>query len=279
MNEKKLVTFGCSFTDFSWPTWADWMGTSYPEYYNFGSGGSGNKFIFHKFMEALNNGLITKDTDVVIQWTSCLRYDLIPRGQKQYKGLGSVIHSGNYSTEFTSKYFNPYQQIIELVNYVKAIRLILDIKRINYTMFFMLNPWDGTLLGEPWNSGDHPFSKHELKKINRAQEQLKKALDGVFIDQSLSMYQVEHQNDSYFCWKGEDIPLDVEGHPAPITHYNYFIHKILPFFADLQSYVPDNTNKLREWEVWAKLRLGEKEKLTRKPIFPSDRTRNKQMEL
>ena len=26
--DKKLITFGCSFTEFSWPTWADWMGTT-----------------------------------------------------------------------------------------------------------------------------------------------------------------------------------------------------------------------------------------------------------
>ena len=32
--DKKLITFGCSFTEFSWPTWADWMGAIYPNYIN-----------------------------------------------------------------------------------------------------------------------------------------------------------------------------------------------------------------------------------------------------
>ena len=44
--DKKLITFGCSFTEFSWPTWADWMGAIYRKYINLGNGGSGHRAIF-----------------------------------------------------------------------------------------------------------------------------------------------------------------------------------------------------------------------------------------
>lgn len=271
--EKRLITLGCSFTEFSWPTWADWMGTVYPEYYNLGSGGSGNRFIFNKFTELINSGKLNKDTDIVIQWTSLLRDDLIPRGQTKYLGKGSVLHSGNYSLEYISEYFNPYQNIVETTNYIRTIKCILDSRRINYTMFFMLNPWDGTLLGEPWNTGDHPFSTHEKKKIDNALNELKKEIEGNFIEESLSMYQAEYQEDAYFCYQEKDRELQVEGHPAPKTHYNYFIHKILPYFPELQNILPNNTLSLHEWEVWAKLRMGENDKFTRKPKFPSAKSR------
>ena len=49
------------------------------------------------------------------------------------------------------------------------------------------------------------------------------------------MYQAEYQEDAYFCYQEKDKEIQVEGHPAPKTHYNYFIHKILPYFPELQN--------------------------------------------
>ena len=99
------------------------MGSMYPNYINLGNGGSGNRAIFHTFMEAYHKGLIDKDTDVVIQWTSLLRHDYIPFHKNNYLGLGSVIHSGNYSKEYIDNYFNPIQVINETRHYIKAIAM------------------------------------------------------------------------------------------------------------------------------------------------------------
>ena len=271
--DKKLITFGCSFTEFSWPTWADWMGTVYPKYVNLGNGGSGNRAIFHTFMEAYDKEKIDKNTDVVIQWTSLLRHDHIPFNKNRYLGLGSVIHSGNYSQEYIDKYFNPIQSIKETRHYIKVIKTLLDTRRINYTMFFMLDPWLSDLLGEPWHDGAFEFPKAYKRKMRQALEALEEEFSGQVVDESLSMYQATHQKESYFCWKPDDEEIKVEGHPGPKTHYNYFLHKILPFFPHLQNIIPDNTNKLLEWEVWAKIKCGEFEKFDRKPKFPSNKTR------
>lgn len=271
--DKKLITFGCSFTEFSWPTWADWMGTAYPHYINLGNGGSGNRAIFHTFMRAYNGGYIDKNTDVVIQWTSLLRHDHIPFGKNKYLGLGSVLHSGNYSQEYIDKFFNPIQAISETYNYIKAIRTLLDIRRINYTMFFMLDPWIDDLLGEPWHDGNFNFARPVARKIKNELTNLQDNIGEPFIEESLSWYQAEHQKESYYCWKDKVEELKVEGHPGPKTHYNYFIHKISPFFPHIQNTIPDNTSKLQEWETWAKIKLSERDKFNRKPSFPSAKSR------
>ena len=49
---KRLFTFGCSFTKWSWPTWNDYIGLSFDEYYNFALGGADNKNILYKFLQA-----------------------------------------------------------------------------------------------------------------------------------------------------------------------------------------------------------------------------------
>ena len=271
--DRKLITLGCSFTEFSWPTWADWMGTIYPEYYNLGSGGSGNKYIFHKFCEVMNSGVLDKNTDIVIQWTSCLREDIIPRGESRYAGHGNVIHSPKFNENYVQNIFNPYQNIVETTNFIKLVKFVLDVRKINYTMFFMLNPWDGDLLGEPWNAGESSFKRSEKPQITKALKALEAEIQGNFIDDSLSMYQVTNQKESYFCYKAPNEELKVEGHPSPKTHYNYFVHNIIPYFPYLQNKLPDNTEKLLQWEAWAQLRMGEEEKFDRKPEFPSTKTR------
>ncbi len=43
-NAMRLITFGCSFTDYSWPTWADIIARDLDcEYENWAIGGGGNQ--------------------------------------------------------------------------------------------------------------------------------------------------------------------------------------------------------------------------------------------
>ena len=47
---KRLFTFGCSFTQWKWPTWADYIGINFDEYYNAGQAGSDNKHILNHIL-------------------------------------------------------------------------------------------------------------------------------------------------------------------------------------------------------------------------------------
>ena len=47
-----LYTFGCSFTKYVWPTWADLL-LSQVDGENWGMCGGGNKFIFETLMECI----------------------------------------------------------------------------------------------------------------------------------------------------------------------------------------------------------------------------------
>ena len=44
-NPKRLFTFGCSFTDYRWATWANILAYELDcEFHNFGKSGAGNQF-------------------------------------------------------------------------------------------------------------------------------------------------------------------------------------------------------------------------------------------
>ena len=52
----KLWISGCSYTNFEWPTYADWLAPGWDEFENLGAGGAGNRFIFQRI-----GYLISKD--------------------------------------------------------------------------------------------------------------------------------------------------------------------------------------------------------------------------
>tara|TARA_B100000085_G_C18546133_1_gene513959 strand:+ start:948 stop:1712 length:765 start_codon:yes stop_codon:yes gene_type:complete len=64
-----LYTFGCSFTQYKWPTWADYLhvGGLAENYQNWGLPGGSNDFIFHSVVECLDN--ITDSDIVCIMWS------------------------------------------------------------------------------------------------------------------------------------------------------------------------------------------------------------------
>jgi len=72
--------FGCSLTQYFWPTWADILikhfessanGTGY----NWGKSGAGNQFIFTKIWEANSLYHFTEQDRIFVQWTSMFRED------------------------------------------------------------------------------------------------------------------------------------------------------------------------------------------------------------
>ena len=72
---KRFFAFGCSFTKYKWPTWADILGTKFEEYYNFGRGGACNTYIMNKFIEADTKYKFNWETDyIVIMFTNFNRF-------------------------------------------------------------------------------------------------------------------------------------------------------------------------------------------------------------
>lgn len=57
----RLFTFGCSFTNYMWPTWADILAIEFDSYRNWGRIGAGNHFIFYSLLECINRNEITAD--------------------------------------------------------------------------------------------------------------------------------------------------------------------------------------------------------------------------
>ncbi len=65
--KKRFFSFGCSFTK-SWetPTWADYIGIEFEEFYNLGMPGLGNNLMMQRFIEADSYYNFNEETDVIM---------------------------------------------------------------------------------------------------------------------------------------------------------------------------------------------------------------------
>lgn len=72
---KRFFAFGCSFTNYCWPTWADYVGRNIGEYYNFGASGSGNMHILQQLVQANKKYKFSNTDLVIICWTNTTRED------------------------------------------------------------------------------------------------------------------------------------------------------------------------------------------------------------
>jgi hypothetical protein len=108
----RLFTFGCSFTKYNWPTWADFINIGWVEYYNWGHPGIGNRAIAERIAEAHALYKFTKDDLVIVQWSSYVRHDYarpdIPSADcTMWKTRGNIFSSWN-SKVFDKKWINTF---------------------------------------------------------------------------------------------------------------------------------------------------------------------------
>lgn len=83
----RLFTFGCSFTQYMWPTWANIVAYDLQkELYNFAWSGIGNVAIMNRVMEADLKFKFTPEDKIMIMWSSWSRDDAVIKGMWSQHG-------------------------------------------------------------------------------------------------------------------------------------------------------------------------------------------------
>jgi hypothetical protein len=108
---KRLFTFGCSFTRFGWPTWADIMAwdLDIPNE-NWGMSGLGNVGIFHRLVECDLKNTFSEDDLILILWSHWHRED---RYIRHWQAHGNIFHGAYYDDNFVKKYWSLENDIIK----------------------------------------------------------------------------------------------------------------------------------------------------------------------
>lgn len=119
-----LYVFGCSFTLYKWPTWADYLyaGGISKGYKNWGLPGGSNDFIFHSVTECIATEHITSKDIVMIMWSQ-------PHRIADYTHETGWDMPGNahlyQDKERMIKYWNEHQSTLENLSYFYGTNNIL----------------------------------------------------------------------------------------------------------------------------------------------------------
>jgi hypothetical protein len=145
-NYKRLFTFGCSFTNYLWPTWADIVAEDIPYYENWGRQGAGNLYIFNAIMEAHNRHTFTKDDLIIVMWSNKNRED-------RYVLNNWIVTPGaqlekTYGKQWIKKFYDERGYMIRDLALIQATQLFLD-----------------TLESDWINMSINPFTNGDVNKI------------------------------------------------------------------------------------------------------------------
>ena len=151
---KRFFAFGCSYTNWSpYPTWADFIGINFEEYYNYGKPGACNTYIANSFIEANNEYQFNNETDTIfIAMSGFGRFSYIGKIQKTESDTKLYQWETNGDTLFTNNEGHP--EISKLIgnkifNYSWAaynswisfitMKTILAEKKINHKIIMSIN--------------------------------------------------------------------------------------------------------------------------------------------
>lgn len=136
MSQQRLFSFGCSFTSYRWPTWADIAGKNFDVFENWGQGGGGNAFIFYSLCEAIKRNSIGPSDTVAIMWTSISREDRWTE-KHGWLTLGSIYNQDEYDAEFVKKYADPRGYLIRDLALISAAKTMLSSIGCTWKFFSM----------------------------------------------------------------------------------------------------------------------------------------------
>jgi hypothetical protein len=185
---KRVFAFGCSFTAYRWPTWADLIAVeTKADYYNFGMAGIGNLGIMARITEANARYKFNSDDLVIVMWSTFSREDRWVNGK--WFTQGNVWNS-RYPEDWVKEYCDP-------VGY-----MIRDHAIINATNKLLQQTNCGTLLLR-----SVPFKYADLGEIDNTPE----------ITTLSMLYQIEYDNMpmSLYDFVGRDWGRD------PVTYVNH----------------------------------------------------------
>jgi hypothetical protein len=196
MTPKRFFAFGCSYTNYFWPTWADILGAELQnradcEVYNFGELGCSNQFIAQQVAIADLTYNFTKDDFVAICWTHIFREDRYIENHPTYSDgwllLGSLLdmakvpHTGYndltkitgptqvalrdyslmyYTIQLLQKTHTCYMSVRNHKEYTQFVNELFPVQAENFNYI-------NTIFGDAVTSTEHDFFKLQLRDKNK----------------------------------------------------------------------------------------------------------------
>lgn len=210
---KRFFSFGCSFGSWCWPTWNDYIGLNFDEYYNYAAGGADNKNILYRFLIADKKYKFTSDDYIMIMFTSFNRLSYVDKDNFYIHNIGDLVDH-NLKAHPIGKNYNFATAIYDSCIMIQSLKTILDAKNIKYELL---------------QSMEHDFYNDNFKMEGDVDPLYKDTL-------KLFKYPVMET----WCYEKYDFNKEKviwqdtkqkDGHPRSSHHYD-FVKEFFPHFIN-----------------------------------------------
>ena len=240
---KRFFTFGCSFTCYMWPTWADVISKEMPEaeFYNFGKSGSGNPLISYRIAEANNRYKFT-DTDLIMvmfttycredRWLSSELAEAIEAPSNGWLSVGNIYNNKFYPKSWVRDFAD------------ERGYLIRDAAIIDMTMKYLENipATSHCMLSAPFvTNSEAPGNVKATVPYD-----IRAVYENTFNKFKPSLFELELKEN----WKElENDYKFSDGHPSPLRYYNYLTKLGINLTEKSKQYAIDMSELLKTIEV------------------------------
>jgi hypothetical protein len=238
MEKNRLFTFGCSHTQYKWPSWADILGLSYKEFYNLGNPGSGIFYMLYQFKFANEYYKFDKDDTLIFMLSNETRIDIIKK--ERWLLSGHVYSNVDVFGKQFLEHYSERHAIESSYIYLSFLKEMLDTIGCKYEIVFAFKSpiteslKDDELLTNMWNNY--------------------KNLTNVSID-SLTSYSESVMDNSYPFINSHNQKKYRDGHFTIKTHLG-FVKKYLKQYYDEKC---DTT--VNEWDILIKNLINKEDSL------------------
>lgn len=121
---KRLFAFGCSFTNYRWPTWVDCLEPEFDHTQNWGQSGAGNHYIFNSVIECDQRNRFSPNDTVIVCWSGTHRDDWYVNNK--WQTLGNMHSCPIYNPEYLKTHVDDRGYIIRDLAYISAVKTLLE---------------------------------------------------------------------------------------------------------------------------------------------------------
>ena len=221
MNYDTLIATGCSYTNYTWKTWADHLGDYFPIYKNLGQSGSGPRYSWMRIQRYLKyqaNYSTMESTVIAVQWSSLLRnymYILNQEGRYCWPGGGQVNNNIHYSKDYLDNYFDLVDKALDLEFFIENLILASEKYKFRLVMFYMLEPWIKDFGGEPTGGNGHLNVRDKINEFYKTP--YPKRLEDLYN----SKYWVKPSIELFTAEVPDPNKDPNDHHPSPLQHFHY----------------------------------------------------------
>ena len=225
-----LFANGCSYTDYCWPTWADYLGLLFSKYENVGQAGSDNACIVRR-----QRNVLTENSVCVILWTGWNRHVMWnPYGMPVPKNSDNCwqYNYERWDKNWLVNFYNPHERFHASLDAIQTVDYQCNLISCN-AYHFSAFPW---MLGE--------IEKNVHKNFDKIFESYK-IKNNYLLDENLEEFRIANNFDVKLNTKYNEN----DDHPSPLCHFHYMKNVILPKITEIN--LNDVQNNLHAMELAA----------------------------